>query len=180
MLVFDEVFAHLAVLLLLWARFSGLRELRALQRSIAALRIASRAWQAKGGDLKALAAIAMELHRIERGANEVLREGRRRLAVRLRGRSGRLDLLDNFFLRNQRIEAEIDLWLLDMDAACSRAIRDHMRSYRSPLNPLNGPSSLVRFLGVSPPWRRDYLFDLPCWGILATIAWALVAGVGGS
>ena len=102
---------------------------------------------------------------------------RRRLTVRLKGRTGRLDLVDNFFLRNPRVAIEIELWLLDIEAACTRAIAADLRSYRSPLNPLNGPSSLIRFLGVSPPPWLEYCFDGACWSLLAAIAWLLAAGL---
>ncbi len=173
----DDVFVALALALLLWARFSGIRDRRALLRSIRALRRASRAWQSEGGDMRAIAEIAAQLHRIERGAAEIMREGRRRLTVRLKGRTGRLDLVDNFFLRNPRVAIEIELWLLDIEAACTRAIAADLRSYRSPLNPLNGPSSLIRFLGVSPPPWLEYCFDGACWSLLAAIAWLLAAGL---
>ena len=169
----DDIFVALALALLLWARFSGIRDRQALRRSIRALREASRAWQSAGGDMLAIAEIAAQLHRIERGAAEIMQDGRRRLTVRLKGRTGRLDLVDNFFLRNPRVAVEIELWLLDIEAACTRAIDDDLRSYRSPLNPLNGPSSLIRFLGVSPPPRIEYLFDGACWSLLAVIAWLL-------
>jgi hypothetical protein len=172
----DDVFVALALALLLWARFSGIRDRQALRRSIRALRGASRAWQAAGGDMRAIAEIAAQLHRIERGATEIMRDGRRRLTVRLKGRTGQLDLVDNFFLRNPRVAVEIELWLLDIEAACTRAIAEDLRSYRSPLNPLNGPSSLIRFLGVSPPTRLEYWFDGACWSLLAVIAWLLATG----
>lgn len=172
----DDIFLVLALSLLVWARFSAIRDRRALRRSIRALRVASRAWQAGGGDIRAIAEIAAQLHRIDRGSSEIMREGRRRLTVRLKGRTGRLDLVDNFFLRNPRIAVEIELWLLDLEAACTRAIAADLRAYRSPLNPLNGPSSLIRFLGVDPPPAVEYAFDGFCWLLLAAIAWLMAAG----
>ena len=102
----DDIFVALALALLLWARFSGIRDRQALRRSIRALREASRAWQSAGGDMLAIAEIAAQLHRIERGAAEIMQDGRRRLTVRLKGRTGRLDLVDNFFLRNPRVAVE--------------------------------------------------------------------------
>jgi hypothetical protein len=153
----DDIFLLLALALLVWARFSAIRDRRALRRSIRALRAASRAWQAEGGDIRAIAEIAAQLHRIDRGANEIMREGRRRLTVRLKGRTGRLDLVDNFFLRNPRVAADL-------------------RAYRSPLNPLNAPSSIIRFLGVDPPPAVEYAFDAFCWLLLVAIAWLMAAG----
>jgi hypothetical protein len=172
----DDIFLLLALALLVWARFSAIRDRRALRRSIRALRAASRAWQAEGGDIRAIAEIAAQLHRIDRGANEIMREGRRRLTVRLKGRTGRLDLVDNFFLRNPRVAVEIELWLLDLEAACTRAIAADLRAYRSPLNPLNAPSSIIRFLGVDPPPAVEYAFDAFCWLLLVAIAWLMAAG----
>jgi len=167
---FDDVFLVLAAGLMIWARFAALRARQRLRREIARLRAASAACQRDGGDLRMIAEIAARLHHVERATRDLSPDGRRRLRVHLRGKTGKLDLVDNFFLRNRRIAAEIDLWLAEMERISRRAILADLRAYRSPLNLFNFPSSLLRFFDVDPRARVEYALDAVSWALLVAIA----------
>lgn len=148
MTVLDGVFAALAVLSLLVARFGPVRTFDRLIDGIDDLVAARSEVGRNGASLRQLANVARRMEVVARAAAAVEEDRVPSVTAMLRGRRGRFDLLSNFFVRSAAIQGRIDNYLAELRASCVDRRYAMARGYASPFNPFNLPSSLAQYLGL--------------------------------
>jgi hypothetical protein len=173
----DLTFATLLVASVMTVRFGRIRRLRGMTRRLVSLRQSYQRFCASPTDLLAILNLARQL--------DVLREygegrlgARRSLALRIRGRTGRLVVLDNIFLRNPLIQTEVTRELEEMAEICRQESKRLSAGYRSPYNLYNLPSSALDYLGLPLSIRQAITVDSAGAVLCALIAIAVASWNG--
>jgi hypothetical protein len=179
--MFDAVFAYLdtafAVIMaaaLVIVRFARIRALRSARQGLDELRAAHMRFCAAPSTLVALLDLARRLSVVRRASELTGHSTQRSVAVRLRGRNGRLAVMDNIFLRSAPIQAEVARELEALTASCDLALTQSSSGYGSPYNFFNLTSSLLAYLGVSLSTRGAIGVDAAGLALLAGVIAAVV------
>lgn len=172
----DALFAAAAAICLATARFASLRTYQRLIREIDAL-AAARSRAKSDPSLKQSANVARLMEVIPRAAAAVGEDRAPSITAVVAGRRGRLDLVNNFFVRSPAIQERIDRYLAELRAACMDRRRQAASGYASPFNPFNLPSALGGYLGLALPLRHAILLDAVAWLAAAVIAGAVALRV---
>lgn len=171
--VLDTVFAALAVLCLLAARFGAIPTFNRLIKGIDDLMVARSELSRDGASLRQLANVARRMEVVARAAAAVEEGDTPSVTAILRGRRGRFDLLSNFFVRSASIQRSIDCYLVDLRAACVDRRRAAASGYASPFNPCNLPSTIAQYLGLGLTSAQTKRLDGIAWLATAMLASAV-------
>lgn len=172
----DGFFATAACICLAIARFAPLRAYQRLIREIDALG-AARLQAKESPSLRQLANAARLMEVIPRAAAAVGENRAPSVTAVVKGRRGRLDLVNNFFVRSPAIQTRVDQYLAELRTACIDRRRQAAYGYASPFNPFNLPSTLACYLGLTLPPRGAILLDAVAWLSTAAVAGAVALHV---